>query len=137
MATNVQGRPAREHPLQLVHYLRKEIAFDTPDIAAGVPFNTWLPAGAEILFTMVKIKAAFNAGTTNVLTVGTNATDYNNLVAAAGVDETELGATSVPTGAALTFSEDARPFVKFTQTGTAASAGQAVIIIAYVPNNDE
>lgn len=137
MATNTAGVDARLLPWQAVHYMRKTVNYNDTDIATGVGFKHYLPDGASILFVNVKIKTAFNAGTTNVLTVGQNATSYNDMVAAADVNEAATGSSMVLRGADLTISGDARPFVKYTQTGTAATAGKAEIVIAYIPANDE
>lgn len=136
MPTGTVARPTREAPWHLVHYMRKTVAFNTTGIADGVPFSRWLPAGAEILSVTVKIKAAFNAATTNVLTVGQNSTDFNDMVAAGDVDESAVGSVTVFRGADLTLAAAALAYVKYTQSGTAATTGSAVIIIEYVPAND-
>lgn len=133
MATNVQGTAAREHPLQLVHYMRKSVAFDTPSIATGVPMPAYLPAGAEILWAAVKIKETFDGSAS--MSVGTNANDYNDIVASAEIDEGTAQATVSFTGADLTISADTLPYVKITHSN--GSQGQATVIIAYVVNNDQ
>ena len=84
----------------------------------------------------VRIDTAFNAGTTNVLTVGTNAGSDNNIVAAADVNEAATGTTSVTTGIGLSIAADTPVYVRYTQSGTAATAGAATIVILYVANND-
>jgi hypothetical protein len=43
--------------------------------------------------------------------------------------------TVVLTGAALTFANDTDIYVRYTQTGTAATAGAASIVITYIPPN--
>ncbi len=136
MATNTAGTAARDLQMQAVHYLRKTVSFNDTGIAEGLPFANPLPAGAEILRTTVKVKTAFNAGTTNVLTVGTTGTGVD-IVAAADVNEASVASTSVATGAALTFASDTPIYVAYAQTGTAASAGRATIIVEYVVNNDQ
>ncbi len=40
-------------------------------------------------------------------------------------------------GADLTLSSAVLPYVKYTQTGTAATTGQAEVTIAYTVNNDQ
>jgi hypothetical protein len=137
MATNVAGGQARNLVWQSLHYLRKNVLYNTAGIATGVPMAAELPAGANIMFTQVKIKTAFNAGTTNVLTVGTNGSSYDNIVSAGDVDESVAEATMVATGADVTFAANVRPYIKYTQSGTAASAGEAEITIVYAPNNDQ
>lgn len=131
---------ARQTQFQQEHYLRFAVNFNDVGISSGVAKQT-LPAGAVITSTSVYIGAAFNAVTTNVLTVGTNdPTTLNNIVAAADVDETV--ATTLtngikPTGTALgALTADAIVYVKYTQTGTAATTGSAIVIIKYTPNND-
>ena len=138
MPTNTQGRPARELPFQAVHYMRKTVNFNDTGITTGIAFKNWLPAGARILRADVTIDVVFNAATTNVLTVGQNATSYNDIVASGDVDETALGETSVLTGAKLgALAADAQVFIKYTQTGTPATTGKATVVLQYVPGNDE
>ena len=118
-----------------VHFLRKVVSFDTADIATGVPMNAKLPNGAIVLFTTVNIDTVFNAVSTNVLTVGTVSTAYNNLIAAGDVDETTLGATTL-TSKALKVAADTDVYIKYTQTGTAATTGAATVVVAYVPQSE-
>jgi len=136
MATNTAGVVARELPFQAVHYMRMDVAYNTTGISTGVAMPAYLPAGALILSTNVYVTTAFNAVTTNVLTVGTVSSAYNNMVAAGEVDETATGGTSVLTGMDLTFASDTQVFIKYTQTGTAATTGAATVVVAYVVNND-
>jgi len=138
MATNTAGSAAREiHGLQAVHTFRKTVDYNTTGIGTAdtVPVGI-IPAGAFITDVKVKIVTAFNAATTNVLTVGSNASSNNNIVAAADVDETATGTTSVSTGWGLAFAADTTIYARYTQSGTAATTGQATIVISYVPNND-
>jgi hypothetical protein len=138
MTTGTAGSTARQNSQQQVHYLRFAVNYNDSGIANGVG-KQWLPKGALIVGADVYVGAAFNAGTTNVLTVGTNATSYNNIVAASDADETTVALTKgiKPTGAALgPLAADAQVFAMYAQTGTAATAGAAVVVISYIPNND-
>jgi hypothetical protein len=121
--------PARQLHTQQIHYLRKRVNYNDSSISSGVVMGT-LPAGAMIVSQNVRVSQAFNAGTTNALNVGT---------AAAGTqlftDAATAGARS-PTIANLSFASDQDIYVTYAQTGTAASAGQADVVIGYVPNND-
>ena len=137
MATNTAGHVARLLPFQAVHYLKMTVNYNDTNISTGIPFAAYLPAGAQILFATVNVLTAFNAATTNVLTVGQNATSYNDIVNAGDVNEGATGSTMALRGADLNITTDVQVFYKYTQTGTAATAGQAVIVIAYVPNNDQ
>lgn len=125
--------------LQLVHYFRKRVTFSDTGVGTGVRFAT-IPAGAIIIGTDVYINTAFNAGTTNSLTVGGNSANYNDVVNAAGVDETSVGLTQNITPNASTakgsFSADTDLYVMYQQTGTAATTGSADIMVKYIPPND-
>jgi len=137
MTTNTKGTTARKNALQLVHYLRFAVNFNDVGIAAGVSKQV-LPAGAVIIGTDVQIVTAFNAATTNVLTVGL-AGVANNVVAAADADESTVAITQniKPTGTALgPLAADSQVTATYTQTGAAATAGKAIVIIKYVPDND-
>ena len=121
--------PARQLHTQQIHYLRKRVNYNDTAIGAGVIMGT-LPAGAMIGSQSVRVSTAFNAGTTNALNVGT---------AAAGTqvftDAATAGARS-PTIANLSFANDQDIYVTYAQTGTAATAGIADIVIGFAPNND-
>lgn len=129
----------RQSQNQQVHYLRNRVQFGDAGVATGEYLGT-LPAGAIILGTSVSVPTAFNAATTNSLTVGGNSPTYNDVGTAA---QTLVGATGLkprfsPTGSSLnSISADLDIFAVYQQTGTAASAGIADIIIEYVPNNDK
>src|SRR5262245_39879383 len=129
---------ARVSHVQAVHFLRFTVNFDEPGIATGVGKQS-LPDGAIIIGTDVHVQTVFNAGTTNVLTVGTNAANFDNIIAAADVNEGATGLTKdvSPTGTALgPIAADVQVFAKYTQTGTAATTGRAQVIVKYVPNID-
>jgi len=126
--------PARVYHTQQVHYLRKSVAFDTPNIGSGVPMGT-LPDGAIVVDLIAVVETAFNAGTTNVLVVGTASND-DALIDASGVTEATPAGYRDDTGLGYVASGDTEVLVKYTQTGTAATTGAATIIVAYVPNND-
>ncbi|MCA6114249.1 hypothetical protein J6524_04805 [Bradyrhizobium sp. WSM 1738] len=137
MATNTKGTSARQYREQQVHYLRFLVNYNDAGIAAGVKKQT-LPKGAIIVGTDVHNATAFNAGTTNVLTVG-GGTNFNEIVAAGDVDETATGLTQniKPTSTFLgPLAADTDVYVKYTQTGTAATAGKATVIVKYVVDND-
>lgn len=138
MTTNTAGSAARQFQAQMLHYLRFDVTYSDAGISAGVSKQT-LPAGAIIVGTDVLVSTTFNAQTTNVLTVGTNGTTANNIIASGDVDETTAGLTKSvsPTGAALgKLASDLPVWVKYTQTGTVATQGAATVIVKYVPNND-
>lgn len=140
MTTNTAAPlpPTRVDPRQVMNYLKKVVNYNDAGIASGVAFENSIPKNAFIAQILVEIITAFNAVTTNVLTVGQNSTDYNDMVAAGDVDETATGVTTINRGLgrALTSAGDITPYAKYTQTGTAATAGKAEILIVYSGGED-
>jgi hypothetical protein len=134
MTTNTAGTTARELPTQQIHYLRKTVSFDTAGISSGVAFPNPLPAGSQILFATINITTAF-AGGTPVLSVGQNSATYNDIIASTDIVEATAASTMVLRGADLTFATDKAIYALLTNVGT-GTTGEAVIVIAYVPDND-
>lgn len=88
-----------------------------------------IPAGAEVIESTVQVVTAFNAATTNVLVVG-DATTADLFVAAGDVNEGAAGTTVVAKYAALTAEKEV--LAKYTQTGGAATTGQARITVKFL-----
>jgi hypothetical protein len=127
---------ARNDGSQNVHFLGRDIAYNTVGIGTADTVKVGrIPAGSFLVQAMVRITTAFNAVTTNVLTVGQNAGANTDIVAAGELNEGATGVTVVLTGASLTFANDTDIYVRYTQTGTAATTGAATIIITYIPPN--
>lgn len=137
MATNTTGNDARDFERQMIHYYRRTISFDTPniDVADTIKVGT-LPAGAVITQAIVKINTAFDAGTDNLINVGTSA-DPDGIVDELDIDATAAEFQAVYRGCDLTFASATDVYVTYTQTGDAATAGEAEIIVCYIPDNDE
>ena len=138
MTTGTAGTTARQYEKATVHYIRIGVTYSDTGISSGVAKPVYLPAGAVILGTDVVLGASFNAQTTNVLTAGTNGTTANNIVATVTASAAGFGATNhAPTGTALgEIASDSQVYVKYTQTGTAATQGNAQIIIKFCVDND-
>lgn len=131
MSTNTAGTQARTYHTDQVHYLARDFthADDGAVLTLGV-----LPAGACIIKPMsgVSVNVAFNAGTTNVLDIGTPAND--DLYAT----DLALGSIAfVPLDEAvsMTVAVDTTITATVDLTGTASTAGSGTIIIAYVLPN--
>lgn len=129
---------ARRNPRQVLNTLKKTVNFGDTGIATGIAFDEALPMGAFITGVFVDVVTAFNAAGVNTLTVGTNSTSYNNLVASAdlsgnGTASIAAVATQVLRGIGRSIAAAAEkvPYVKYTQTSTAATTGQAVVVITY------
>ena len=102
---------------------------DTSAVTIGT-----IPAGAQIIDVNIDVTTAFNAGTTNTVTVGKTGS------AAAFVAATSVGsagrASVATTGvysawANVGTSDVDYATVTYSQTGTAASAGAARVTIVY------
>ena len=128
---------ARELPLQLVHYVRQSFAYNTKGVDTGLAISRPLPAGAVILNVGLYVTTGFNAGTTNDITVGTNSTDYNNLIASADFTAEETGGVLVKANASVKpLAADTAVYVKYLASGTAASAGAGTVVVSYIVDND-
>lgn len=109
------------------------VNFNTEGIAGGVAICT-IPKGTFVTKAVAVVKTAFNAATTNVLTVGFKA----------GKNEF-LTSTDVTAGAEGVYKRDlfveggsnTEVYAQFTQTGTAATAGSAEIYLEVVVGPDE
>jgi hypothetical protein len=127
---------ARNDGSQNLHFLGKDIVFNTVGIGTTDTVKVGrIPAGSRLGPAQVHVVTVFNAATTNVLIVGTSSGSDADIVAAGDVDETAVGATIVERGCSLTFTADTDIYVKYTQTGTAATTGAASILIPYFPPN--
>lgn len=92
-----------------------------------------IPAGAQIIDINIDVTTAFDAGTTNTVTVGKNGS------AAAFVASTSVGSagrasvatTGVYSAWANVGTSDVSATITFSQTGTAATAGAARVTIVY------
>lgn len=123
--------PARNDMYQNIQYLREDVTY--ADNGRVVKVGT-LPAGAVILkgVSGVNVSTAFNAGTTNVIDIGTSADD--DLY---GTDLALGTAGLIPLDEAVSMyvASDTEITATIALTGTAASAGVAQIVIAYATAN--
>jgi hypothetical protein len=89
-----------------------------------------IPANSVVLSTYIAITTAFNAATTNTLKVGDGTTA--NLFADTG-DSTPgtVGGYAKASGRMVT--ADSPVVVTYNQSGTAATAGAAEVVITYYP----
>lgn len=127
------GQPARDLGYGVVQCIARTINFNTPGIGTTdtVKVGT-IPSGAQITSAVIRIKTAFNAVTTNVIIVGTSTGSNADIVADGDIDETATGTAVVLRGCDLDFTADTAVYAKYSQTGTAATAGVAYVVINYV-----
>jgi hypothetical protein len=128
MPTNTPGNTARRYQEQQVTYLRRTVTFADNGVARTLGI---IPAGALIVKpgSGAYVNVAFNAGTSNTINIGTSADDdfYGTLLAAGSI-------AFVPLDEAVTMAvaSDTTITATVVLSGTAASAGSADIVIAYV-----
>lgn len=119
-----------------IQYLRRTITFDSKQGANGLPIGA-LEAGAVPLGCDVTIVTAFNAVSSNALVIGTVGNDdgfadnTGTVPGTPGFKQNLVGADSgVPLAA------DTVVYAKYTQTGTAATAGKAVVVLKFAPKRE-
>lgn len=130
---NIQG--TRQGSAVVTHSY--PISFDTLGISSGVKVDTieasaFAPVQVEVSLQVI---TAFNAVTTNVLTAGTNSTATQWLGSG---DVTEGTPGYYPASNAVAkfrLTADTDIYVKYTQTGTAATTGAAVLIVREFTEN--
>ncbi len=140
MTTGTPGTQARQFDWQATHYLRKQINWNDANIGTADKVKVgMLPKLAAIVGVWVEIVTPFNAGGSNAVTVGSNAGNDNNVVAAGDVAAGAAGMTQVTRGygRGIANAADTTLYALYAQSGAAATQGQAIIIVEYVPNNDQ
>lgn len=137
MPTGVVGTTARRYHMAQTHYLRQEVNWNDVNIANGVAMRGGpLPAGAQICGVHINVITAFNAATTNVLACGTTGTGTQIFAGTDSVAGTTGSKIPNVAGMALApLAADTTIFLSYTQTGTAATAGRAVVTIFYTVDN--
>lgn len=130
----------QQYEHNVVHVFRKRLTFSD---AAGVYSLGWVPHYATVLRGGVAVLTAFDYGTNNRLNIGyrnggdgeTDDTDeFGTLLAltTAGVIDTDEMATA----AVNTFPKGAEIVVDLDVTGTAGTAGEAIVWVEYIVDND-
>jgi hypothetical protein len=134
MATDTAATSARYTHQQVVHTLRKGFTYadDGSTITMGV-----LPIGAIVIRAGVVVSTAFNAGTTNVLDIGTSG-DTDGFAT-----DLALGTVGVIVADEMATTNDAGPYTSDTTiqmvvdlTGTAATAGTGTAWVEFIVDND-
>lgn len=130
--------PVRFANTQQTHYYRVTVNYNDSNISTAQKFGR-LPSRAFITKIDCYLTAAFNASSTNVLTFGTS-TGAVELVAASDITEASAQYQNLTSanglGLAATSAGEVDLYAKYTQTGTAATAGSATCVFQYIPNND-
>lgn len=127
------GTPARQYQHQMMHFLRLGLTYADNGVAKTVGV---IPSGSLIVKAAsgVHVVTVFNAGTSNVLDIGTSADD--DLF---GTDLALGTATFVPLDEAVggyRVSADTTITATVALSGTAATTGDAEVVICYIPDTD-
>lgn len=105
------------------------VKFNTEGITAGVALCE-VPAGLIVTRAIAVVKTAFNAGTTNVLTIGKK-TNANEILGTADITEGTVG--TYQKNVFVEMGAETAVYAKFTQTGIEATAGEVDIYLEVVP----
>jgi len=127
MPTNTAGSSARLLQDQQITYISRNITFNDNNAVLTVGV---IPNGAVIHRGMsgVIVHTVFNAGTTNVLDIGTAATgDFFSTDLALGT----RAFVAVDEAVTMRVAADTTVTTTVQLTGTAATTGDATVIIAY------
>lgn len=100
--------------------------------ASAVTIAT-IPANSQIVDINIDVTTAFDAGTTNTVTVGKSgsAAAFVTATSVGSAGRASVATTGVYSAWADTGSSDVSATVTFAQTGTAATAGAARVTIVY------
>lgn len=138
MATGTAGSSAREVMMPVVQTLAYTLNYGATGASSGILIGK-IPTNSVIQSWRVTVETAFNAGTTNPITIGTTGTG-TDIMAAASITNynTSSNTVGVYTGSpaaaggwAIT-TADTSVYVAYIPTGTAASTGKAHVVINYV-----
>lgn len=92
-----------------------------------------IPANSQIVDINIDVTTAFNAGTTNTVTVGKtgSAAAFVAATSVGSAGRASVATTGVYSAWADTGSSEVSATITYSQTGTAASAGAARVTIVY------
>jgi hypothetical protein len=125
--------PARNSGEQQQHFFRVRLGINNvAAMSAGVKIGR-LPARAIITAVAVHVNTAFNSVTTDTIVLGS--TNGGTDIAASQSLHAAGFAAGTAVGMASTSEVDI--WLKYASTGGAASAGDATLILSYIPDNDQ
>lgn len=130
------GSQARNTGYQVAHYIRKTITFAQFAAAGGSVRVGTIPGGSMLDEGQCRIDTAFNAGTTNPITVQTLGGSAGEILASADITSGTPGGYTNGRALAVQIPNDIDVMATYTPTGTAATTGQATFVLPYFPNNE-
>lgn len=133
MPTNTAGQASRHYNTHQTHYLYKSFTYadDGSELEMG-----YVPAGGYVIRGGVIVTTAFDAGSTNVLDIGTAADPDGFATDLALGTIGVISADEMATTNDAYCSADTKIVATVDLTGTAATAGAAMAWVEYiVPGN--
>ncbi len=133
MATGTVGTSARDVKMPVSQVISFVLNYNTTGASTGVQIGI-IPANAVIQSWRATVETAFNAGSTNPITIGTTATGAE-IAAAASITSATPGAYTGSPAAAAGWKQqtaDTPVYVAYIPTGTAAGTGKAIVVIHYI-----
>lgn len=124
----------RQLALQAVHYLRKTIRYS--DGASAVVTIGTLPAGAVVVAGAITVTTVFNSGTNNNVDIGTAGAPDGLATAVAMTSAGRKVFDELATSDDLVMAAETDIIATLGLTGTAASAGVAIVEVQFIVNND-
>ena len=130
MATGTAGSKGQMYHTNQVHYFAR--TFSYTDDGSVLTLGT-MPPGACVLEAGVHVHTAFNAGSTNVLDIGTS-TDDDGFATdlALGTIGRIVADEMATTNDGYSATADVTITATVDLTGTAASAGSATVYVTYI-----
>lgn len=129
-----QSGVARNDGSQKVHFIRKRFQFGDSGLTAGVKIGR-IPARAYISGVSWYKSTAFNSGTSDTVAIGSTA-GGSDILTGTTVQSTGFVSHSSAAGLGLAVTTETDVFIKWTATGTAATAGDVTLVINFHPDND-
>lgn len=131
MATGTAGSTALKYHTKQIHYLIKEVNYS--DGASAVVTVGKVPANSVVLNAYAVVTTAFNAGTGNVMDIGTSGDEDGLATDIALGTIGRISADEFATSNDLYVTSDTTFTATLALTGTAASAGKAFVVIEFAP----
>jgi hypothetical protein len=130
---------ARNSGEQQLHFMRYRITVGSvAALSAGVKIGR-LPARAFINSIALHVNTAFNSATTDTIQLGTTASGVDILAAGTSIHAAGYLAPATPAGLGIVVATAGEQdiYLKYSQTGGAATAGDATLVISFFPDNDQ
>lgn len=133
MATGTAGSAARNYNMQMIHFIRKSVAFGDSGVQQTVGV---IPAGSMILTPIsgAIVTTLFNDSGTDLIDIGISTNDD---LLATDLDVSSVGVKTLDEAMGLMImSTDVTITATYTGENANASTGAAEIVIAYIPDID-